>query len=129
DALAMAGALGLFWRVRGRLAEGVTATEQSLGAAPPEPSRGRALALARLSLLSFWLGDFARTQSSATSALEMGAAIYDTRSQGLALGQLGALFILGDPGVGDPMLMRAAELARTAGDQVALCDALTSLAI
>lgn len=129
DALAMVGALGLYWRVRGRLAEGVTATGQSLRAAPPEPSPGRALALARLSLLSFWLGDFARTQSSATSALEMGAAIGDTRSQAVALCQLGALVILGDPGAGDPMLMRAAELARTAGDDVALCDALTSLTI
>ena len=129
DALAMVGALGLYWRVRGRLAEGVTATEQSLRGAPPEPSPGRALALAKLSLLSFWLGDFARTQSSATSALEMGAAIGDTRSQALALGQLGALVILGDPGAGDPMLMRAAELARTAGDDVALCDSLTPLAI
>src|SRR5712671_611095 len=129
DALAMVGALGLYWRVRGRLAEGVTATEQSLGAAPPEPSPERALALAKLSNLSFWLGDFVRTQSSATSALEMGAAIGDTRSQALALNRLGALVILGDPGAGDPMLMRAAELARTAGDDVALCDALTSLAI
>jgi hypothetical protein len=107
----------------------VTATEQSLRAAPPEPSPGRARALAKLSLLSFWLGDFARTQSSATAALEMGAAIGDTRSQALALGQLGALVILGDPGAGDPMLMRAAELARTAGDDVALCDALATLAI
>jgi predicted ATPase/DNA-binding CsgD family transcriptional regulator len=129
DALAMAGALGLYWRVRGRLAEGVAATEQSLRAAPPEPSPGRALALAKLSLLSFWLGDFARTQSSATAALEMGAAIGDTRSQALALGQLGALVILGDPAAGDPMLMRAAELARTAGDDAAQCDALTPLAI
>jgi predicted ATPase/DNA-binding CsgD family transcriptional regulator len=129
DALTMVGALGLYWRVRGRLAEGATATEQSLGAAPPEPSRERALALAKLSLLSFWLGDFARTQSSATSALEMGAAIGDTRSQALAFGQLGALVILGDPSAGDPMLMRAAELARTAGDDVALCDSLTPLAI
>jgi predicted ATPase/DNA-binding CsgD family transcriptional regulator len=129
DALAMVGALGLYWRVRGRLAEGVTATEQSLRAAPPEPSPERALALAKLSLLSFWLGDFARTQSSATSALEMGAAIGDTRSQALALGQLGALVILGDPAAGDPMLMRAAELARTAGDDAALCDSLTPLAI
>jgi predicted ATPase/DNA-binding CsgD family transcriptional regulator len=129
DALAMAGALGLYWRVRGRLAEGVTATEQSLRAAPPEASPGRALALAKLSLLSFWLGDFARTQSSATSALEMGAAMGNTRSQALALGPLGSLVILGDPGAGDPMLMRAAELARSAGDQVALCDALAPLAI
>jgi predicted ATPase/DNA-binding CsgD family transcriptional regulator len=129
DAQAMVGALGLYWRVRGRLAEGAAAAEQSLRAAPPEPSPERALALAKLSLLSFWLGDFARTQSSATSALEMGAAIGDTRSQALALGQLGALVILGDPAAGDPMLMRAAELARTAGDDVALCDSLTPLAI
>jgi predicted ATPase/DNA-binding CsgD family transcriptional regulator len=129
DALAMVGALGLYWRVRGRLAEGVTATEQSLRAAPPEPSPGQALALAKLSVLSFWLGDFARTQSSATSALEMGAAIGDTRSQALALSRLGALVILSDPAAGDPMLLRAAELARAAGDQVALCDALGSLAI
>jgi predicted ATPase/DNA-binding NarL/FixJ family response regulator len=129
DALAMVGAMGLYWRVRGREVEGVTAIEQSLRAAPPEPSPGRALALARLSVLSFWLGDFARTQSSATSAAEMGAAIGDTRSQALALSRLGALVILSDPGAGDPMLMRAAELARAAGDQVALCDALGSLAI
>jgi predicted ATPase len=122
DALDMAGTLGLYWRVRGRLAEGVTATERSLAAAPPDPSPARALALAKLSLLSFWLGDFARTQSSASSAVEMGAAVDDTRSQALALGQLGALVILADPGAGDPMLIRAAELARTAGDDVALCD-------
>jgi predicted ATPase/DNA-binding NarL/FixJ family response regulator len=129
DALAMVGALGLYWRVRGRGTEGVAATEQSLRAAQPKPSPGRALALAKLSILSFWLGDFARTQSSATAALDMGAAIGDTRSQALALSRLGALVILSDPGVGDPMLMRAAELARAAGDQVALCDALGSLAI
>ena len=113
----------------GRLAEGTTATEQSLGAASAEPSPGRALALAKLSLLSFWLGDFARTESAATAALEMGATIGDTRSQALALGPLGSLVILADPGAGDPMLMRAAELARAAGDQVALCDSLTPLAI
>ena len=98
---------------------------------PPRrsPSAGQALALAKLSVLSFWLGDFARTQSAATTALDMGAAIGDTRSQALALSRLGALVILSDPAAGDPMLMRAAELARTAGDQVALCDALGSLAI
>jgi predicted ATPase/DNA-binding CsgD family transcriptional regulator len=129
DALVIAGALGLYWRVRGRLAEGVTATEQSLGTAPPEPSPGRALALAKLSLLSFWLGDFTRTQSAATAALTMGAAIGDSRSQALALGQLGALVILSDPRAGDPMLTRAAELARIAGDDAALCDSLTPLAI
>jgi predicted ATPase len=72
EALALVGALGLYWRVRGRLAEGVVVTEQSVAAAP-EPSAGHALALAKLSVLTFWIGDYARTQSSATSAVEMGA--------------------------------------------------------
>jgi hypothetical protein len=72
DALALAGALRLYWRVRGRLEEGVTMTEQSLAAAP-EPSAGHALALAKLSVLTFWIGDFARTRSSAASAVDMGA--------------------------------------------------------
>jgi predicted ATPase/DNA-binding NarL/FixJ family response regulator len=129
DALAIVGALGLYWRVRGRLAEGVAMTEQTLGTAPAEPSPGQALALATLSVLSFWLGDFARTRSCATSALAMGAAIGDTRSQALALSRLGALVILSDSRAGDPLLVRAAELARAAGDRVALCDALGSLAI
>ena len=115
DALAIAGALGLYWRVRGRLAEGVAMTEQSLCAASAEPSPLRALALAKLSVLSFWLGDFARTQSAAASALDVGTATGDTRSQALALSRLGALVILGDSAAGDPMLMRAAELARLAG--------------
>jgi predicted ATPase/DNA-binding CsgD family transcriptional regulator len=129
DALAIAGALGLYWRVRGRLAEGVSMTEQSLCAASAEASPLRALALAKLSVLSFWLGDFARTRSAAASALDVGTATGDTRSQALALSRLGALVILGDSAAGDPMLARAAELARAAGDQVALCDALGSLAI
>src|SRR5258708_30753364 len=129
DALAMGGALGFYWRVGGGGAEGVAAIEQSLRAAPPEPSAGQALALAELSVLSFWLGDFARTQSSATSALEMGAAIGDTRSQAVALDHLGALVIQGDPGAGDPMLMRLPELERTARADVALCVSLTALPI
>jgi ATP/maltotriose-dependent transcriptional regulator MalT len=37
--------------------------------------------------------------------------------------------ILNDSGAGDPMLLRAAEAARAAGDQIALCDALNSLAL
>jgi predicted ATPase/DNA-binding NarL/FixJ family response regulator len=129
DALATVGALGLYWRVRGRLAEGVTAAEQSLSAASPEASPVQALALTYLSIFTFWLGDFARTQSAATAAIEMGSAIGDTRSQALALCRLGALVMLGDPSAGDPMLLRSAELARTGEDQVALCDALCSLAI
>src|SRR5258708_19136541 len=103
DALAMGGALGFYWRVRGGGAEGVAAIEQSLRAAPPEPSSGQALALAELSVLSFLLGDFARTQSSATSAQALGAAICDTHSQAVALDHLWALVLHGDPGARHPI--------------------------
>src|SRR4029077_16403220 len=47
----------------------------------------------------------------------------------LALSRLGALVILSDSATGDPMLLRAAELDRTAGDQGAPGGALGSLAI
>jgi DNA-binding CsgD family transcriptional regulator len=129
DALAIVGALGLYWRMRGRLREGVAAVEQSLRCAPAKPSAERALALAALSMLSFWLGDFSRTTTSATAALGAGAAVGDLRSQAGALTRLGALTILGDPGAGDPMLKEAVDLARAAGDNFALCDSLCCLAI
>jgi predicted ATPase/DNA-binding CsgD family transcriptional regulator len=129
DALAIAGAQWLYWRVRGRGAEGVAAMEQSLAAAPLEPSAEKALALAGLAILTFWLGNYARTQSSVAEAMEIATAVDDHRSQSLALGRLGALVMLGDPGRGGDMLDRAAELARKAGDDVALCDALSTIAV
>ena len=129
DALAIVGALWLYWRVRGRGAEGVAAIEQSLAVAALEASSEKALALAGLAILTFWLGNYARTQSSVTEALEVGAAVGDSRAQSLALGRLGALVMLGDPPTGDGMLEQAAQLARQAGDVVALCDALSTIAV
>ena len=105
------------WACTGGYGGGWRRAWRSSRAWPPPRTkrRRRALALAKLSVLSFWLGDFARTRSAAASAMEMGAATGDTRSQALALRRLGALVILGDSAAGDPMLMRVAELARAAG--------------
>jgi predicted ATPase len=86
DALAMAGALGLYWRVRGRLAEGVTVTGQSLAAAPAGPSPARALALAKLSLLSFWLGDFGRVELSHPGLAHWGIVVLVASVTGAAAG-------------------------------------------
>jgi predicted ATPase/DNA-binding CsgD family transcriptional regulator len=129
DALAIVGAQWLYWRVRGRCAEGVAAMEQSLAGAPSEPSAEKALAMSGLAILTFWLGDYARTQSSVSEAMETAAAVGNHRSQSRALGRLGALVMLGDPGRGGHMLDRAAELARIAGDDVSLCDALCTIAV
>jgi predicted ATPase/DNA-binding CsgD family transcriptional regulator len=126
DALAIVGALSLYWRVRGRLGEGLVATDRSLGCPQPSPSAERALALASLSTMSFWFGDFSRTMTSAVDAVEMGKAVGDPRSQAQALSALGNLTILGDPGTGDELLEQAVGLARTAGDEVALCNALVA---
>ena len=129
DALAIAGALALYWRVRGRVAEGAAVLEQSLATAPPEPSSEHALALATQSRLSFWLGNFERALGAAAAAQEMGAAVGDLRSRALALSTLGKMAMLRDPAAGDPMLIESAQLARTAGDDVARCHALSSLTI
>jgi predicted ATPase/DNA-binding CsgD family transcriptional regulator len=129
DALAIAGALALYWRVRGRVAEGSALLEQSLATASPKPSSEHALALATQSLLSFWLGNFERTFASAVAGVEMATAVGDIRSRAIALSVLGKLAILGDPASGDPMLIEGAQLARTAGDDVARCHALSALTI
>ena len=126
DALAIVGALSLYWRVRGRLGEGLVATDRSLGCPQPAPSAERAVALASLSTMSFWFGDFSRTLTAAIAAVEMGKAVGDPRSQAQALSALGNLTILGDPGTGDQLLEQAVGLARAAGDEVALCNALVA---
>jgi predicted ATPase/DNA-binding CsgD family transcriptional regulator len=129
DALRMAGALGLYWRERGRLDEGIRAIEQVLAATPDAPSAPRALTLAVLSTLTFWRGDFARTASAASQALAMAETVGDARAHSHALGRLGCMVMLSDPGTGDGMLRQAAELARQASDDIALADALTCLAL
>ena len=127
DALAIVGALALYWRERGRLAEGIAATEQSLAAAPA-PTAGRALALAKLATLTFRRSDFGRTQTAGAEALELGRAVGETRSQAHVLATLGCLLIFMDPRSGDPMLVQAVELAQLSQDAIALSDAATCLA-
>ncbi|HVM64240.1 MAG TPA: LuxR C-terminal-related transcriptional regulator, partial [Acidimicrobiales bacterium] len=129
DALAIVVALGLYWRVRGRAAEGLTAIQQTLAAAPTQPSALRARALAKLSYLAQWVGDFALMYSSATEAMEIGLATGDAHSRALALERLAVAMMLTEPDTADPMLEEAATLARAVGDQVALCDAQRTLVV
>ena len=74
-------------------------------------------------MLSFWLGNFERARAAAVAAEEMAAAVGDLRSRSLALSTLGKMAMLRDPAAGDPMLIESAQLARTAGDDVARCHA------
>ena len=121
------GALGLYWRARGRRAEGVTATERAR--APPRlilPPR----------VLPWPICRFCRS-ASAISPHAVRRHFRPGNGRGDRRHPLAGPRAqpprgpghLGDPGTGDPMLIRAAELARTAGDDVALCNARTSLVI
>ena len=129
DALRLVGALALYWRERGRLDEGIQAIELALTAASPAASPPRALALAVLSTLCTWRGDFARTASAAKEAIAMAEAVGDARALSHALGRLGCLVMLSEPAAGEPMLRQAVELGRQAADDVALGDALVCLAL
>ncbi|HEY7049728.1 MAG TPA: LuxR C-terminal-related transcriptional regulator [Jatrophihabitantaceae bacterium] len=129
DALRMVGALALYWRERGRLEEGIRTIEQALSAVRHSPSAPRALALAVLSTLCTWRGDFARAASAAYEAIAMAEAIGDARALSHALGRLGCLVVLSEPAAGDPMLGQAVELGHRAADDVALADALVCLAL
>jgi DNA-binding CsgD family transcriptional regulator len=129
DALRLVGALALYWRERGRLDEGTRAIEQALAATPGTPSAPRALALAVLSTLSIWRGDFVRTASAATEAIAMAETVGDARALSHALGRLGCMVVLSEPAAGDPMLRQAVELGRQAADDVALSDAHVCLAL
>lgn len=129
DALRMVGALALYWRERGRLEEGIRAIEQTLSAVRHNPSGPRALALAVLSTLCTWRGDFSRAASAAHEAIAMAEAVGDARALSHALGRLGCLVVLAEPAAGDPMLEQAVELGHQAADDVALADALVCLAL
>ena len=129
DALRLVDALALYWRERGRLDEGIRTIEQALAATPNTPSAPRALALAVLSTLSIWRGDFVRTASAATEAIAMAETVGDARALSHALGRLGCMVVLSEPAAGDGMLRQAVELGRQAADDVALSDALVCLAL
>jgi predicted ATPase/DNA-binding SARP family transcriptional activator len=129
DALRLVAALALYWRERGRHNEGIRTIEDVLAHTPVVASVPRALALAGLGALSFWQGVFERTVSMATAAAAMAEQLGDARAHSNALVRLGVIALMSDPRTADHVLRQAAELARQANDQVAMCEALASLAI
>ncbi|MFJ3106801.1 LuxR C-terminal-related transcriptional regulator, partial [Streptomyces sp. NPDC086835] len=129
EALHLTSALSWYWRLRNRLAEGITATELALASTDSTPSPTRALALATLGTLSFWRGDLARAISAPQEAIEIARRVEAPRAHAHALVCLGATTMVRDPGAGIPLLTRAAELAESAGDPILHADALSCLGI
>ncbi|HSA48633.1 MAG TPA: LuxR C-terminal-related transcriptional regulator [Yinghuangia sp.] len=127
DALRLTSALCLHWRITGRYAEGAQALAQALAAAPPKPHWATARALAGHAWMLYWQGDSQRAVRDAEAADAMARRVGDGRAQAQALSLLGAAAMLMDPPRAQPVLRRAAALAKEAGDPCSLGDASSSL--
>lgn len=127
DALRLTSALGLFWRVTGRFAEGAQALAQALAAVPAEPHRARARALAEHAAMLYGQGDARGAVRDARAAAAMAELVGDTRAQAQGLSLVGAAEMLMDPPRAQPVLRRAVRLAEQAGDRCALGDASCAL--
>ena len=116
-------ALERWWNARGRFAEAELALARSLEAgAHREPAlRGRAL-VARAAL-AIGLGDYGPAQAHATEALALADSLGDVRTAARARCYIGHARLIASPRGARADLGRAAELARTAGDDWAFVAA------
>ncbi|MGW0660550.1 helix-turn-helix transcriptional regulator [Streptodolium elevatio] len=127
DALRIGAALGSYWRVKGRYAEGVRVLGRVLDTTPDADHWARARVLAMRAMLVFWIGDLDSSMDDATSAIAMAERVGDERAHAHALNRVGTATMMMRPSAGQPLLERAVAVARDAGDVVALADAYSSL--
>jgi predicted ATPase/DNA-binding CsgD family transcriptional regulator len=125
--LRLAGALSLFWLIRGHLSEGCTWLEQVLSASTQGPSLLRAKALWGFGLLSSMLGDFATALSAGEESLALARQAQDTQGRARALNLLGTMRTLADAVLARPLLEESIALARQAGDAWCLAGSLGML--
>ncbi|WTW97646.1 LuxR C-terminal-related transcriptional regulator [Streptomycetaceae bacterium NBC_01309] len=127
DALRIGAALGSYWRVKGRYAEGVRVLGRVLDATSEADHWSRARVLAMRAMLVFWIGDLELSMDDASSAIAMAERVGDERAHAHALNRVGTATMMMRPSAGQPLLERAVAVAREAGDLVALADAYSSL--
>jgi non-specific serine/threonine protein kinase len=128
--LRMAGALWLFWRVRGFVGEGRGRLQALLGAAgaasAPSTELGRALHAG--GYLAFALGEAEAAQALLSAALEMGRHVSDAWTQSYALHGLGhAALLRGDLQQARALYGDRLAIARAQDDEYALGQALNAL--
>lgn len=113
----LAGALVLYWSMRGRFHEGLGWLEAvaAAGTAPPEP---RATALWGAGTLASMVGDYSTATARAGESLALARQLGDTRLAARALGVLGAVAVSArdDPTTGIAQLEESVALAREADD-------------
>ena len=126
-ALDLAGALAFFWLLQGRLAEGAAALDRVLEVAP-EPTAARGKVLWGLAELSARRGDFGACTAYAKRALRDGEAAAARTVVARALKVQGQIASVANHVRGRASLQRSVELARTAGDEWCVADAMRLLA-
>jgi len=123
-ALRLAGALTLFWRVRGHFHEGRTWLDTALSRAAGAADQIRAVALWGAGFLALMLGDDDAAVSRLEESLELARALSDRRLEARDLLLLGNRLMFRDPEPAAALLGAAAEMARDAGDVWCLAHAL-----
>jgi predicted ATPase/DNA-binding CsgD family transcriptional regulator len=122
--LRLAGALGLFWLVRGYLSEGRAWLDQALAANPDACPSLRAKALWALGSLAGWADEYAVAVAIGKESLALYQELGDIRGVARALQLVGASTLIADPAKGRPLLRHSVALARQTQDRWCLTGSL-----
>ncbi|HVF15044.1 MAG TPA: tetratricopeptide repeat protein, partial [Acidimicrobiales bacterium] len=128
SALRLAGALTLYWHVRGCYPEGRRWAEAALAAGPDAPPLLRAKALWGIGFMAFYLGDVAATVPAIEECLALARQEGATQEVARALSMMGELASLQDPATAHRLLAESATLAREVDDSWCLSYSLASRA-
>jgi predicted ATPase/DNA-binding SARP family transcriptional activator len=127
-ALEIAGALKLFWRVRGHLGEGRRWLETALAHAGDDATPARARALEAVGALAQRSGDYAAARAFWQQGLDHWRTLGDERGVARCLGDLASAFDLeGDAEQAIPLYEESAELSRRLGLEYELAPVVSNL--
>ena len=116
-------ALYRWWCARGRFAEAELAHSRSLEVCGDREPAVRARAFHSRAYIAIWVGEFQAAEAHATEALALAEEVGDQGTAARARVDLGNALQFLKPRAGRAELTRAAELARTVGDDWALVAA------
>ncbi len=126
-ALRLCNALAYWWLLTGQPEEGPMALTRALDATDGQRSELRCGALFWRGYLSFFAGDYDRTEEDADEALPVAQQLGDRVNEARILNTLGLLGSMPDPGQSLATLARARELASAVGDDWCLADATQNI--
>jgi len=123
-ALRLAGALVLFWRLKGHVSEGRDHLAAAMALAHGQPVGIRAKVAWGAGLLAVMVSDTEGAVTASEEALALYRSVGDRAGEARALLVLGNCHVFTSPAVAQPVLVASASLARTAGDSWCLAHAL-----